>query len=205
MTLDTASVSASDSSDTTDTSDTGDDTTTGPEGPHPELYPYDRVHSPITAYVADRMRAIAPQPDTIDTTFVKAGGTTTASPNFMHCLSDDLAIVGMPPELIDTRDFFNLDIGAGITSFTRDSLAAMTAWPSFAVASALLDELDALHPRFAHVLVGTHDLADEQHPWMRWRAGLSGSSWGLADMGLLELVVRNWTAMTKTKQSRCFY
>mgnify|MGYP000358402437 CR=1 FL=1 len=162
LTLDTASVSASDSSDTTDTSDTGDDTTTGPEGPHPELYPYDRVHSPITAYVADRMRAIAPQPDTIDTTFVKAGGTTTASPNFMHCLSDDLAIVGMPPELIDTRDFFNLDIGAGITSFTRDSLAAMTAWPSFAVASALLDELDALHPRFAHVLVGTHDLADEQ-------------------------------------------
>src|SRR5262245_10725655 len=42
------------------TSSTGEETTTtGPDQAHPELYPYDRTHSPITAYVADNLRAIA--------------------------------------------------------------------------------------------------------------------------------------------------
>jgi hypothetical protein len=149
--------------DATEESSGGEESSTGPELPHPELYPFDRVHSPITAYVAEQMRAIAPQPDTVNTTFAKIGGTTTASANFMQCLADDAAIMELPPELLATRDFFNVDLGAGITSFTRDSAAAMPAWTSDDLfAGPVADELSMIHPRFAHVLVGTHDLASDQ-------------------------------------------
>lgn len=141
----------------------GEESTTGPEGPHPELYPYDRVHSPITAYVAEQMRAIAPTIDTVDTRFSKVGGTTTASVNFQQCLAVDADIMELPPELLATRDFFNVDLGNGITSFNRDSAAAMMAWSSVDLAAGpVAAELAAIHPRFAHVLVGTHDLASDQ-------------------------------------------
>lgn len=147
----------------TEESSGGEESSTGPEGPHPELYPFDRVHSPITAYVAEQMRAIAPLPDTVDTTFAKIGGTTTASANFMQCLADDMTIMDLPPELLATRDFFNVDLGAGITSFTRDSAAAMPAWSSEDLFNGpVASELAMIHPRFAHVLVGTHDLASDQ-------------------------------------------
>lgn len=140
----------------------GDESTTGVEGPHPELYPYDRVHSPITAFVAERMRAVAPTVDTVDARFAKIGGTTTANPNFQQCLGDDMAIMEMPPDLLATRDFFNVDLGAGITPYTRDSMAAVAAASSAMLVAPVEAELTAIHPRFAHVLVGTHDLASDQ-------------------------------------------
>jgi hypothetical protein len=149
--------------DGTEESSTGDDpTTTGPELPHPELYPYDRVHSPITAFVADRLRAIAPVMANVDTTFAKIGGTTTASANFMKCLATETDILELPPELSATKDFFNVELEPGVTSYTRDSTAALMAVNSTMLKDLVGGEVAMITPRFAHVLVGTHDLASDQ-------------------------------------------
>lgn len=146
-------------------SSSGDDTTTGPELPHPELYPYDRVHSPITAYVADSMRAIA-APMAKDTVFAKIGGTTTASSSFFQCLTTDNAVMDLPPELEATRVHFNVDLGNGVTPYSRESAAAMPAWTSADLRAGMPTpvgaEVAALMPRYAHVLTGTHDLASDQ-------------------------------------------
>lgn len=143
----------------------GDDTTVGPETPHPELYPYDRVHSPITAFVADNLRTIA-APAAVDTVFAKVGGTTTASASFFKCLATDAAIMDLPPELAATRTHFNVDLGNGVTPFSRDSAAAMPGWTSADLRAGTPTpvgaEIAALMPRYAHVLIGTHDLASDQ-------------------------------------------
>lgn len=152
-------------SDTTADPTTSDDTTTGPPEPHAELYPFDRVHSPITDFVAERLRAIPPAMSTVDNVFIKVGGTTTASPNFLQCLSGS-DLMSVPPELEGTRTFFQADLGDMTTPFTRTSLAAEMAWTSADLTTGMPDpvtaELTAMSPRFAHVLVGTHDLASAQ-------------------------------------------
>jgi hypothetical protein len=96
--------------------------------------------------------------------FAKIGGTTTASVNFMQCLATDAEIVKeLPPELVATRDFFNVELEPGVTSFTRDSTAAVAASIRRSAERGLVGgEVAAILPRFAHVLVGTHDLASDQ-------------------------------------------
>jgi hypothetical protein len=150
-------------SDTTADPTTGDDTTTGPPEPHAELYPYDRVHSPITDFVAERLRAIPPTMTTQDNVFIKVGGTTTASTNFLQCFSG-ADLMAVPPELEATRAFFQAVLVDMTTPFTRVSQAAMMAWSSvdLTTGTPVATELAALNPRFAHVLVGTHDLASAQ-------------------------------------------
>lgn len=146
-----------------DSSSGEDSTSTGPELPHAELYPYDRVHSPITQFVAERMRAIAPVPGTIDARFAKVGGTTTASANFMQCLADPDAIMDLPAELMTTRDYFLAEIEPGVSSYTRASTAATAAWSSADLSfGQVAGEMMAILPRFALLLVGTHDLASDQ-------------------------------------------
>lgn len=165
-TSDSDSTSTGDEMPTDPLDDTGpgdDTTTTGPELPHPELYPYDRVHSPITAFTAERMRGIPSAMGTMDTVFAKVGGTTTASANFMQCLADVDTIMELPPELQATRTHFNVDLGGGVTPYTRESAAALVDGTSTDVGAGLVaTETAAILPRFAHVLVGTHDLAGEQ-------------------------------------------
>ena len=148
----------------------GDETTTGDDEPHPELYPTDRTHSPISAYVADRMRAIAAAPAGVDKrpeVFAKIGGSTSASPNFMQCFQNDAAIKELPPELMPTVTHYrSVDLGMGVSSFDRVSAAAQAGFNSTDLVTGgptpINDEIATILPRFAHVLVGTHDLEKDQ-------------------------------------------
>ncbi len=148
----------------------GDETTTGADEPHPELYPTDRTHSPISAYVADRLRAIAAAPAGVDkraAVFAKIGGSTSASPNFMQCFQTDAAIKELPPELMPTVTHFrSVDLGMGVTAFDRVSAAAKAGFTSTDLVTGaptpINDEVAAILPRFAQILVGTHDLEKDQ-------------------------------------------
>jgi len=174
----TATATATESSATTpstmsstDSPTTGTEThETGDDEPHPELYPTDRTHSPISAYVADRLRAIATAPGGVDkqaAVFAKIGGSTTASVNFMQCFASDAAIKELPAELIPTLTYFrSFDLGMGVTSFDRVSVAAGASFTSTSLVTGtptpIDDEVAATLPRFAHILVGTHDLEEDQ-------------------------------------------
>jgi len=157
-------------------SSSGDETTTGDDLPHPELYPTDRTHSPITAYVADSIRAIAAAPGGADkdpAVFAKIGGGSTANVNFMQCFAVEPAIQDLPPaaSLQATIEHFNsVDLG-GVTAFNRLSVAAMPGFSSDDLVSGaptpVNAEVEAIKPRFAQVLVGTHDLEKDQ-PGQLW-------------------------------------
>lgn len=164
------------STSTGDDPSTGDDTTTGELLPHPELYPTDRTHSPISAYVAENIRTIAAAPAGADKNaqvFAKVGGTVPASANFMRCFAIDEEIQDLPadPNLQATITHFRgVDLGMA-TSFDRVSAAAMAGFASDALLtgmpSPVASEVDTIKPRFAHVLAGTHDLEKDQ-PAQLW-------------------------------------
>ena len=162
--------------DTLGESSSGDDTTTGADLPHPELYPTDRVHSPITAFVADKIREVAAAPASADKNagvFAKIGGSSTASANFMQCFGDDATIQDLPaePSLTATIESFRVVDLEGVTAFNHESLAAMAGFTSDVLVTGMptpVDaEVEAIKPRFAQVLVGTHDLEKDQ-PAQLW-------------------------------------
>lgn len=162
----------------TSTSDTGDEsggssgdaTTTGADEPHPELYPTDRTHSPISAYVADHLREIAMAPAGVDknaAVFAKIGGTSTVNADYMQCFQSDAAIKDLPVELMPTLTHFrSVDLGMGVTDFDRVSLAATAGVTSTGLVAGaptpINAEVEAIKPRFAHLLVGSHDLEKDQ-------------------------------------------
>jgi hypothetical protein len=170
-TTDTTSGSAeSSSSGGGESSSSGGESSTGevPPGddlPHAELYPFDRVHSPISVAVADAMRAIATTADQNPGVFTRVGGTISASPNFLQCLADDLAIEGLPaePSLVATIGHFRAVMLMDASNpWTHVSAAAMTGWNSDLLVGGMPTpigaEITAVAPRFAHLLTGTHDL-----------------------------------------------
>ncbi|MFY0532470.1 SGNH/GDSL hydrolase family protein [Nannocystis pusilla] len=143
--------------DDTATTTTGEPTVLG------EYYPFDEVHSPLTADVAASLAAIKAKGTKTDGVFAKVGGSSTASTNFMHCLADAVQIMELPAELQPTVDFFNMTAaGMGATSFSRVSLAAMAGWGGADVLagmpSPLANEVTEISPRFALVLLGTAEL-----------------------------------------------
>lgn len=162
---------------TEDPSSGGEETTTGEGLPHPELYPIDRVQSPITAFVAEQMRAIAAEPAGADKdpqVFAKIGGNTTASPNYMSCFALDATIQDLPaePTLATTIAHFRaVDLG-GVTAFNRASLAAAPNLDSDGLISGMPPpveaEVAAIKPGFAQLLIGTHDLEQNQ-PGQLWK------------------------------------
>ena len=101
--------------------------------------------------------------------FAKIGGSSTASANFMQCFGDDATIQDLPeePSLTATIESFRVvDLG-GVTAFNHESLAAMAGFTSDVLVTGMptpVDaEVEAIKPRFAQVLVGTHDLEKDQH------------------------------------------
>ena len=105
--------------------------------------------------------------------FAKIGGSSTASANFMQCFGDDATIQDLPaePSLTATIESFRVvDLG-GVTAFNHESLAAMAGFTSDVLVTGMptpVDaEVEAIKPRFAQVLVGTHDLEKDQ-PAQLW-------------------------------------
>ena len=166
-----------DTATTEDPSSGGDDTTTGEDLPHPALYPTDRIQSPITGFVAAQMRAIAGLPAGIDKdphVFAKIGGSTTANPAYMSCFALDATIQDLPaePTLTATIAHFRMADLGGVTAFNRASLAAAPGFDSDDLVAGMSPpvaaEVEAIKPRFAQLLVGTHDL-EQNHPAQLWK------------------------------------
>ena len=154
-------------------SSSGGDGTTGDDLPQAELYPFDRVHSPISVAVADAMRVIATTADKNPGVFTRVGGSISASPDFHKCFADDPAIQGLPaePTLVTTISHFRMvDLG-GSNSWNHVGAAAMAGWNSDMLATGMPTpvgtEITAILPRFAHVLLGTHDL-EKDTPEALW-------------------------------------
>ncbi len=147
-----------------DAADSG--TTTGSEPPPsvPIRYPDGQVHSPVTAFVADRWRAIAassalPREDV----FLKAGASSTVSPNTLYCFDDAGAVeLAEHAELADTLAYFRGGQASGTSPFGRVTLAAESGrsaqWVVDGDPSPLDAEWDVIAPRTALLHYGTNDM-----------------------------------------------
>ncbi len=146
---------------TTDASSTGD---SGEPVPYePERYPAGRAHSPITPYVADRMRDIAVLgPDKSEDVFMKVGASSTVSNNTLYCFAEDPIELGDHAHLQPTLDWFLGGDAAGSTPFDRDTEAAESGrhagWAIAGNPSPVEIELDLVSPRLALVHFGANDM-----------------------------------------------
>jgi hypothetical protein len=131
----------------------------------PIVYPAGAVHSPITAAVAERLRAIARlNPGRNDRTFMKAGDAISQGREYLGCVgagppTEDLGAYG---SLQPTIAYFAGGDIAGQNPFLRDSQAtreSLTAWDALA-GHFIEQEMAAANPRYALVMFGGVDIGE---------------------------------------------
>ena len=128
----------------------------------PVRYPDGLRHSPLTASVAARLRGVLSTSATEDV-FAKVGDSITVSTKFMHCLANPASLVlDGRAHLQPTVDHFRAGKAGSTTPFDRVSLAAGVGWRTEQVLAgtpAPVDqELNALAPRAALLMLGTNDM-----------------------------------------------
>lgn len=150
---------------TGDPATTGGDTDDDPQGPYaPIHYPAGRVHSPITPFVADRLRSYATRSDAQrEDVFLKAGASSTVSPNTLYCFeTNDAVDLAAHAHLADALAFFQGGDASGSSPFGRDTLAAESGrsaqWVQQGSPSPLDQELAVIDPRLAVIHYGTNDM-----------------------------------------------
>lgn len=145
----------------TSVDDTG---TTGEPYDGPIVYPFDRVHSPITPHVAEHLRTLAAAGDGLaDDVFMKVGASTEVNTNNLYCFADaDAVQLGDHEALAPTLARFRGGDADGTTPFDRASLAAEVGrgagWAITGDPSPLTAELAAISPALALVHYGTNDM-----------------------------------------------
>ncbi|MGE0396879.1 MAG: SGNH/GDSL hydrolase family protein [Kofleriaceae bacterium] len=145
----------------------GPDADDGAVAPSSSRYPADTILSPVTADVADAMRAIAARGAGRDDVFVKVGASGTVSRNLLFCFAGDaqpqyrLELDGRDA-LVPAIEHFRAGRIEGATPFDRVTLAAEVGrtarWAITGTPSPLVQELDVAQPRFAFVNYGTNDM-----------------------------------------------
>lgn len=148
-----------------DESSGGESTGTEPPAPYvPIRYPAGRVHSPVTAYVADQWRTYAEASvEPFEDVFLKAGASSTVSQNTLHCFeTDDTTELGLHDALAPALAFFRGGDADGTNPFGRTTLAAQSgrtaAWVIDGNPSPFEQEWDAIAPRVGLVHYGTNDM-----------------------------------------------
>lgn len=137
------------------------------------LYPVGQRHSPLTAAMAQRLRAVALHGQGLhDNVFMKVGDSITASGYFMGCFEGDvngaarswefnILLDGRTP-LADAIFHFRSATLDPSTPFSRASQSARVGesagWVVSGAPSPLDVEFEALRPQFATVMYGTNDL-----------------------------------------------
>lgn len=151
----------------TTTGDAADESSTGGEPSPPYLparYPAGRVHSPVSAFVADQWRAYADASGQVaDDVFMKVGASSTVSPASLFCFeTDDTTDLGDHEALGPALAYYRGGDAAGSNPFGRTTLAAQTGrsaqWVIDGAPSPLSEEWDAVSPRVALVHYGTNDM-----------------------------------------------
>lgn len=146
-------------SDSDSGSDSGSDAALGPTKVH---YPFGPLHSPLTAAVAARLRAIVDTSPHRKDVFAKVGDSNTVNTHFLSCFAGTDVRLGAYAALEPTRQFFRKTLADGTrTSFDRLTLAATVGWgtskPIADDPSPIEDEVAAIKPAFAVVMLGTND------------------------------------------------
>ena len=142
-----------------DTGDSGG----GAPGSFPARYPADRLQSPITPWVRDRLVALRDgAPGLHDDVFMKVGDSITVDDNALGCFAGSRVDLGERSDLQPTiTHFLEGQAGSG-TLWDRDSLAAeigqTAAWALSGSPAPVEQELNALSPAFAVVQYGTNDI-----------------------------------------------
>jgi len=139
-------------------SDAGIDTSP----PGPVVYSSGARHSPVTAELAEGLRAIAGrEPGAADDVFAKVGDSITVSTSFMHCFAGS-AVDLDGRDLAATHTHFLGGVAGTTTPYDRDSQAAevgrTASWIVSGDPSPLSTEIAAISPRYALVMVGTNDV-----------------------------------------------
>ena len=140
----------------------------------PARYPEGRVHSPITPFVVNRMKAIVAQDETRqDDVFMKVGDSITVTTTFLNCLSSPVSLPDS--DLTEAAAYFRQGDADGSTPFNRASLAAQggraASWAISGTPSPINQEIAAISPRFALIMFGTNDIgwyADDMPAMLRW-------------------------------------
>ena len=145
--------------------DTADDTGERLQPPtaQPARYPADRLQSPITSGVRDRLRQLVQTGDSQDSqVFMKVGDSITVDNNALHCFAGSHVDLGAHSVLLPALEHFLTGDAAGSTPFDRSSQAAeigMSAtWAISGDPSPLEQELAAITPAFALLQYGTNDM-----------------------------------------------
>jgi hypothetical protein len=150
--------------------DTGDGDGDGdgePDPYEPPLYPGDRVHSPINAFVRDSLASIrALAPSAPEDVFMKVGASSTVSQSTLYCFADDIVDLDIHEDTLGpTLDFFLLGDAGSSTPFDRDTLAAQVGqsagWAITGMPSPIDQERAAINlegPSLALIHYGTNDM-----------------------------------------------
>lgn len=148
-----------------DESGGSESTGTEPPAPYePVRYPAGRVHSPVTAYVADQWRAYAETSvEPSEDVFLKAGASSTVSQNTLHCFETDTTTdLGPHDSLAPALAYFRGGDAGGTSPFGRNTLAAESgrsaAWVVEGSPSPFEQEWDAISPRLGLFHHGTNDM-----------------------------------------------
>jgi len=139
--------------------------TTPDVGPTPTgqvQYPGDRIHSPIPAALAERLREIAAiDPDLVDDVFMKVGASSFVQNSFLKCFAGNFDLDALS-HLELARAFFAAGVAADTNPFSRVSLAAKSGvnagWAIAGDPSPMESEYLAVSPRFAFVMYGANDM-----------------------------------------------
>ena len=130
--------------------------------PGPTRYPFGPVQSPMSAAVIARAaKVIAGSPYRHDV-FAKVGDSNTVNTNFAQCFAGTDVQLGTHAPLESARAFFAKTLAdATRTSFDRTTLAAVVGWgaakPIEGDPSPIAQEVMAIHPALAVVMLGTND------------------------------------------------
>ena len=120
--------------------------------------------SPITPFVADRLRTIRDgNMGADDLVLMKVGDSNSVNNNMVKCFAEPAKVnLDGRDELQATIDYFNMKLVAGAPSFARDSLATevgrTASWAISGSPSPMSQEISAINPRFALVSYGTNDM-----------------------------------------------
>ncbi len=133
-------------------------------GAGPARYAADQTRSPITSFVVGRMRTIRQLSATPnDAVFMKVGASGTVSSAFLDCFAGDAIDLNGRDDLQPTIDYYNMPLASGVSSWERNTLAAVVgrsaSWVISGSPSPLDDEIAAINPRIAMVNYGTNDMS----------------------------------------------
>lgn len=130
----------------------------------PTRYPANARHSPLTAHVVERLRAVVARGSGRTDVFSKIGDSITVNAGFLGCFANpgtyDLADHAA---LQPTVDFFSKTAADPLhSSWDRLSLSAHVGWTSLAALGSslggpLTSELHVARPGFAIVMFGTNE------------------------------------------------